>query len=163
MSSSGRPIFLAWRSIAKSGTTPVTPPLARAEAAPSQPNRPPRDRAAGRRLLAARSARENATGPTRFAYHAAWRIGHDRAGEPNAADLLTLGIPTAQRLVRRRLDDWHLPAARPSLRRPIELAIRLWDGERYPRLKVARGNGDGQSQMPAKPGPWIDGCDGVVG
>lgn len=31
-----------------------------------------------------------------------------------AADLLTLDIPTTQRLVHRRLDDGHLPAAQPS-------------------------------------------------
>jgi len=70
--------------------------------------------AAERQFFAARSAGANAAVPTRFGYYAGWRIVRDLANEMADADLLTLDIPTTQRLVHHRLDDGTLPAARPS-------------------------------------------------
>ena len=70
--------------------------------------------AAERRFFAAPPAGENAAVPRRFGYYPGWQIVGDLAAEMTAADLLTLDIPTTQRLVRDRLDDGHLPAAQPS-------------------------------------------------
>jgi len=69
--------------------------------------------AAERRFFAAPRAGENAAVPRRFGYYAGWRIIRDLALEMTAADLLTLDIPSAQRLVHRSLDDGDLPAAQP--------------------------------------------------
>lgn len=71
--------------------------------------------AAERRFFAARPVgEENDAVPARFGYYAGWRIVRDLAPEFTAVDLLTLDVPTAQQLIRRRLDNGHGPAAQPS-------------------------------------------------
>jgi len=70
--------------------------------------------AAERRFFSSPPAGEKATVPRRFGYYAGWRIVRDLAAEMTAADLLTLDIPTTQRLVRDRLDDGHRSAAQPA-------------------------------------------------